>query len=198
MDSTADLVPDFMGMAVGLMKWSYGLLIVLPVLSLWQERDIFVNMDLVLILGLVAIVSMTGTRDEVSVLVLVTCLIFLWDSGNVQLVFQCPVQGAVVQNNVQSSGTAEVRGVQRSGSYSGTHGGLRDVMSWTYELLWDVLQSRVRDVMAEYCLTADSAEECRDLWVTYGTCMFASACMYLCMLAQGPSVDYLPDTEHWD
>ena len=190
MDVVADSAPDFMGIAVGLMKWSYGLLIVLPVFSLWQEMDIFVNMDFVLVLGLMAVVCVIGTHDEISILVLVTCLIFLWDSRtNVQLFFKGPVQGAVVQSVVQESGTGEKCPARRSGRCSGTFGGLRDVLLWTYDQLWDSWQAWLRDSWAEYCLAADSAEECRDMWIVYGTFMFLSACVYLCMLAQGPDLD---------
>ena len=172
-------------MAVGLVKWVHGLLIVLPFISLWQNRDVWVDADAVTLFGLM--ICLSGTDELICRMALMGCLLFLWDFGSsVQLVVARPIQGTDVQKFLRGSCAGEDCSAQISGTVGWTKGVVWDLCSWTCGAAWDFLVKILRDLSTEFCLTADSVEECRDMRLGVGTILFRSAIACFCMVAQGP------------
>ena len=177
---------------MGLVKWVHGLLIILPLVSWWQNRDLWGNIDVVMPLGLMMCVI--GTRDPTSRMVLVGCLLFLWDAASrANVIGVRPAQRTLFHNFLRSAGAggdcpAQLSGTEDRGDWFGWV--LRNMWDFTFDAVWASIKGLLRDLGTEFCLTADSVEECKDIWIIYGTVMFGASVSYLYgTLAQGPVQD---------
>ena len=122
-------------MLVGVVKWAHGLLILLPLVSLWQNRDVWLDIDAVTPLGL--LICVIGSNDPVSRIALMGSLIFLWDFGRRASVSGvCPVQWTDVQNCLNGTAAGEHCPAQFDGTYE-----LWDYLVWNrglIALIWDL------------------------------------------------------------